>query len=255
MWTIRQEQTDAFRQHHLQKFEDEMVEHLKKFSPQHCKVTGEPSVRQVIRMGIENAKRYGFTNRGPVRFYIELMFMLGSYFDTDPQYLWARAALNDSIYVDQMVRADQLYSRTKDYLSRVFGPGQKYMVEAMQRLSAMRIEELIKAGGSIEEDILEGLRTIYPQKCDYLGEHVLRALIQTGFDFARKNAFATEKGMALMVGLAFAVGHGFAVDPLYGWIGKRLDNKRHRDPPDQIEELYSKSMLYLKHVVAEIGSE
>src|SRR5271156_5932319 len=101
MWMIRQEQTEAFRQHHLHKFEDEMVEHLKKFSAQQCKKAGEPGVRQVIRLGLENAGKYGLTNRGPVRFYIELMFMFGSYFDSDPQYPWARAALTSPANLDQ----------------------------------------------------------------------------------------------------------------------------------------------------------
>ena len=89
MWTIRQEQAEAFRQNALQKFEDEMVEHLQGFASGHWMVIGEKTGRLVIQLGLKNAGQYGFTNRGPVRFYIELMFMFGSYFDTDPQYPWA----------------------------------------------------------------------------------------------------------------------------------------------------------------------
>ena len=255
MWTIRQEQTEAFREKHLQKFEDEMVEHLKGFSPQHCKVAGEPAVRQVIRMGIENAGKYGFTNRGPVRFYIELMFMLGSYFDTDPQYSWARTALTVPQSMDQMARADRLHSHTKDYLSRVFGPGQQYMIEAMRRLSKTRIEEVVSPNANCEEGILKALGLIYPEKCNYIGQSALRTLAKHGLKLAQSYGFETEKGKALMVGLAFAVGHGFSADPLYGWVGRRLANRRRLDPLQKTEDLYSKSMLYLERVVAEIGSE
>src|SRR5215813_5278770 len=138
MWTIRDAQADTFRQTALQKFEDEMVEHLKNFSPQHCKVAGEPSVRQVIRMGVEHARKYGLTNRGPVRFYVELMFMFGSYFDTDPQCPWASAVLMDPEKVDQTFRADRLYSATNKYLAEVSGPEHQYLIEAMRRMSQLR---------------------------------------------------------------------------------------------------------------------
>src|SRR6266849_10193118 len=109
MWNIRPHQADTFSNTALQKFEDEMLEHLQKFSPQHCKVAGEPAVREVIRKGIETAGKYGFTNRGPLRFYIELMFMFGSYFDSDPQYPWAGTVLKDPEVIDQTIRADRLY--------------------------------------------------------------------------------------------------------------------------------------------------
>src|SRR3989442_14701095 len=86
MWNIRQEQTDTLRQTALQKFEDEMVEHLKQSHAEHWKVMGEADGRRVIQLGIKEAGRYGFTNRGPVSFYIDLMVMFGSHFYTDPQY-------------------------------------------------------------------------------------------------------------------------------------------------------------------------
>ena len=43
-------------------------------------------MRREIRFGLERAGSYGFTIRGPVRFYIELMVRLGCDFDTDPPY-------------------------------------------------------------------------------------------------------------------------------------------------------------------------
>src|SRR5207302_709278 len=72
MLEIRSEQITVFEQAALEAFEDEMVEHLKKFSPEHCEVMGEPRVRSVIQLGMARAKTYGFTNRGPVRFYLEM---------------------------------------------------------------------------------------------------------------------------------------------------------------------------------------
>src|SRR4051794_26634806 len=75
--TIRNEQVEAFRLAALRAFEDDMVRDLKGFAPAIYETRGEPILRQLIRVGIGRAKGYGFTNRGPVRLYIELMVLFG----------------------------------------------------------------------------------------------------------------------------------------------------------------------------------
>jgi hypothetical protein len=251
MWTIRQEQTDAFRQHHLQKFEDQMVVHLEKFAPRHWQVIGEPTGREVIRLGIEQAKKYGFTNRGPVRFYLELMFMFGSYFDTDPQYPWVQAVLRDPEPMDQMVRADRLFDALNDYIAQVTGPKHENVIEALKRLSRTKVEEVAKPGIPLDESAARELQTIYPQTCEYLGEPAVKRLIRHSFELARVYGFDTTHGRLLMVGLTFFMGHNFPKDPLCAWIGRRLDAKRRPDPAARTEELYAKATLYMKHVLAE----
>jgi hypothetical protein len=199
---------------------------------------------------MERASEYGLTNRGPIRFYIELMFMFGSYFDTDPQYPWANAALRDPNGLDQMLRADGLYHRMNDYLAQVSGPNHKYLIEATKRLSQVRIQDFVTSDQDLEASILRGARAVYPQKCDYLGESVLRALIRDGFELAQNYGFASDKGKILMVLLTFTAGHGFPTDPLNRWIITRLDNKRWPDPNRRVDDLYSKAQIYLEHIVA-----
>src|SRR6187431_1511713 len=109
MLTIRTAQFEALRAVPRGVFEDSMVAHLAKYAPKHCEVIGQDAVREAIRLGIDRARTYGLTNRGPVRFYLESMFMFGSDFDTDPQFSWATAILNDGRLSDQMAKADRLY--------------------------------------------------------------------------------------------------------------------------------------------------
>jgi hypothetical protein len=252
MWTIRQEQTVAFRQYHLQKFEHEMVVHLERFAPKHWKVIGEPTGREVIQLGIQQAQKYGFTNRGPVRFYIELMFMFGSYFDTDPQYPWAIAVLNDRSDRHQMTHADRLFDAAREYIAQVVGPKDKYLLEALHRLSKTRIERLLRPEAPLEETAFRALHSIYPQNCEYLGEMVVRESIRYSLGLARSSyGFTTAKGALLIVALTFFVGRDFSNDPLYGWIARRLDARRQPDPTARVEELYSKAMLYLRNTLAE----
>jgi len=150
MWTIRQEQAETFRQHHLRKFEDEMVEHLAKFAPKHWKSICEQSGRQVIRLGIAQAKKYEFKMRGPVRFYIELMFMFGSDFDTDPQCSWASAVLN-AANLDEAERSDRLYYRLRDYMLEVLGMDRQHEISALRRVLQIRMEEFTSSKANLQD--------------------------------------------------------------------------------------------------------
>ena len=76
----------AFEQAALRRFEDEMVVHSKDFSPLLCEIIGEDQLRVAVRQAMARAAGYGFTYRGPIRLFIEMMFLCGSAFDTDPQY-------------------------------------------------------------------------------------------------------------------------------------------------------------------------
>jgi len=243
MLTMRQEQVEAFRQHHLQNFEDQMVGHLQKFAPMHWPVIGEPIGREVIRLGIEQAAKYGFTNRGPVRFYIELMFMFGSYFDTDPQYPWISALLNDAANIDQMARADNVYDYVKDYWQAVAGPDNEFTFNALRRLRQARVGDYMKVGTPLEECFLRGLKEIYPQKCERLGDRPLNAFIQDSLILANTYGFSSSESAAVMVALGFFLGHGFTRDPLHPWIGRRLGDKRLSNANKKSEEIHSKAML------------
>jgi hypothetical protein len=251
MWTIRQEQTEAFRQHHLKKFEDEMVVHLRKFAPQPSKVAGEAAVRAAIRVGIDNAGKYGFTNRGPLRFYIELMFMFGSYFDSDPQHPWAASVLSDTETMGQTARAERLFKGMTSYLGEVPGTDNQHYLRALQHLSATRVEEFASSNLSLEEFAFHGLQAIYPQACSFMGDQRTRAVVHQGVEKARHFGLDDSKGMLLMIALGLFMGHAFPMDPLCGWIARRLNQERFPDSAKRTDELYKKAALYLRHALGE----
>jgi len=118
---IRAEQMKTFEQAAMLRFENEMVEYSKDISPRVCEVIGDERLRLALRSAITRAIAYGFTNRGSIRLFIEMMFFCGSAFDTDPQYLRVGEVLLTS--VDQMQRAEQIHEGYLDYLDKVSGPG------------------------------------------------------------------------------------------------------------------------------------
>ena len=250
MLQIREEQMLAFEQAALRRFEDEMVAHLAQFAPRHCEVIGEPALRQAIRLGMERARKYGLTNRGPVRFYLELMFMFGGDFDTDPQLLWAIAVLNDPTIRDQMVRADRLYEKAMECVDIIAGPNYDYAKEALRRASKVTFDALPPPSAGFEDAIFAQLREIHSQKVEYLGEARTRAIIAYGKTLPEKLALAPERGAALCVGAMFALGHGFGNDPLLPWISRTITNRAIADPFIRTKRVYSRMMTYLDRVLA-----
>ena len=95
MLTIRQAQFAVLSQLEVQKFEDWMLVHLKKFFPRQSAALGDTQLRETVRHGIEQAAGYGLTARCDVCKYIDLMVVFGRDFDTDKRYPWAAEILSE----------------------------------------------------------------------------------------------------------------------------------------------------------------
>src|SRR5215216_3572942 len=85
MLNIRKEQMVLFGQEALRRSEQEMLAHSKEFSPTLCNTLTDDQLRIAVGQAMRRAGGYGFTNRGPIRLYIELSILFGSDFDADPQ--------------------------------------------------------------------------------------------------------------------------------------------------------------------------
>jgi hypothetical protein len=164
MLIIRDEQMNVFEEAVTAVFKSEMVRHLQQFVPRHSAVIGAAGVEQVVDRGIASARVHGFTNRGPVRLYLELMSMFGSGFATDPVLPWTVAPLTERDESSQMARAEQLHAAVLEYLEKVAGPGNQYTLSALRRLSSIDADALLGGSGSIEERLVDAYRVMYPQK-------------------------------------------------------------------------------------------
>jgi hypothetical protein len=90
---IRQAQMAVFSRVEVEKFEDWMVAHLKKFFPKQSKSAGEVRVREIVRHGIKRAAAHGITAKKDVCKYIDLAILFGPDFDTDKRSRWAAQIL------------------------------------------------------------------------------------------------------------------------------------------------------------------
>lgn len=250
MLIIRQSQMEVFEQAALQRFENDMVVHLNAFAPKHCKVIGEPAVRTGIRLGIERAGQYGLANRGPVRFYIELMFMYGCDFDSDPQHSWANDVLRSRDIPDQMTRAEQLYANAMAYTETTAGKDYIHANDALRRAQRVRFDDLPMLDGAFDATMLDRMTDIHPEKVRVLGEAGTKAVVERGKSLPQALSLAPERGAALCVLAAFAVGHGFGHDPLLPWIARTVTNQMISTPEVRARRLHARITTYLDHIIA-----
>jgi hypothetical protein len=249
MLVIRPEQMEVLKEAALRSFEDEMLEHLAEFSPPLFKAVGEEQMRKAVSFGIGQAKSYGFTFRGPVRLYLELMLLFGTHFDTDPQYPWAAEILTDQDTGSQMDRAERLYEKTMDYREKVAGPQDAYSLEALKQIAIFARQHISLPSHDFIPGMLQYINIIYPQKADYVGDEGLESLIHKGIECAQLMQFSTVRGMTLVIVLMLAFGHGCAADPLYPWIERTLKDEAIIDAEARAKRLEKKALTWLDHVL------
>lgn len=88
---------DYFEKDARAKFEERMLVHLKKYFPEVCNELGEEEVRVLIRYGTDKAEKYGITSGNNVCLFIDVMFVFGKDFDTDPSLPWGAAILQSAL--------------------------------------------------------------------------------------------------------------------------------------------------------------
>jgi hypothetical protein len=254
MFVIRREQMEILERTALGKFEDEMSVHLHRMAPKHVEGAGEPGLRQVIKDGVERARTYGFTNRGPVQFFLEMMIMFGSGFDRDPLLAWAGGLLTAEGEGGQMARADRLHAAAMAYRDAVIGP--KYEVEAaaIRRLVERPVETWL-SGDLSDRGLEAAIRAVYPEKCDRAEPGAVAAVIALGRTAARARGLPPASGGTVCAALMTAFGHACLTDPQFPWIAASLKSSEGSPPDKRVERLGVRMQAYLAEGLVELEKE
>jgi len=247
MLKIRKEQHDELGKISLKRFEDSMVEHIKKFFPKYYEIHGEPIIRDVIQYAIERSNTYDFTTERDVCLYINLVFLLGSNFDKDIQLPWASVILRDETITGPATRIERLNGKVMEYLDEAVGVENEYLGRALLRIREISFEDFDRSpspnAGSVA---VVQLREIWPHKCRQLGEPVLRRLITEGMKTARSYNITSERGVVLYTALMFLLGSGFDKDPQFPWAASILNDESITNEAAKVDRLYKDSMTFLK---------
>jgi hypothetical protein len=244
---IRRSQFDALGQLALDSFVDEMTAHAVAFSPLLCKALGRQQTRTAVRQAVDRAWARGFTNRGPLRLFVELVLLYGIGFDSDPQYPWAVSALIDD--ADQMLCAEALYESALDYQAEVPGVGDEETTQAFRRLRSLAAAPLPFASDRVVEGLVETMSAVFPERVAYIGRDALAGIVSTAVEQAAAERFPLPRGSALFVALTMAFGHRCREDPFYPWIGTTLRDPRISEQNVRAERLERKALAWLAAVI------
>lgn len=229
MLTIRKKQMSEFDRIARKTFEDDMVKYVLKEYPDRTTGIPESKTRDQIRRGIQSAEGYGFSNRGPVRFFIELTFLLGPEFDADPHYPWVGDILMDN--TDQMDRADRLHEALMIHLQGNKKP------EAIEDVKDQ----------AFEDNMVKHLNQRFPIRTTAMGKDAVREVIRSGIERADEYGLDKPDHVCLFIEMSILLGISFDTDPQYPGIQEILADTTDR--MDRLRRLYSDALKYRETVV------
>lgn len=230
---------DVFRSNALQSFEDKMVEHVKEFFPAHYHTIGPKNIRETIQYGYTQAKRYGLTTQRNVCLYINTMMVLGSNFNTDPMYPWAKETLQDKKIADPMKRVDQLCKKAEEVLEQISVSPHTYQHNVLA--------DLIKNTDGVLKDALNYLQMIFPAKFEAVGPTNLQVMVKYGITSTAKYGIVAENNIMIYIFLMFLLGSGFNKDPQFSWARDVLEDSSINEQM-KVSFLAQQAIIYLNDI-------
>lgn len=242
---IRVDQMQVLGRSVLDPFKEDLLRHLAGFAPQLYALRGEAIFREVIDDGLPRSARYGFTNRGPVRFFVECMVAYGTGFDTDFLMPDVHERLSAQRSDGQLARSVDVFGAVDRYQVATRGRNNELAIAALRRLVPFMDGLDGLADQTLEPQLLELVERIHPEKAHHVGEARLLRLVAVAREQAASHGIATGPGVGLLAGLMFALGTGVVTDPLYPWVGDTLTRPSEQDAAKRIERLRRKTRIYL----------
>jgi hypothetical protein len=235
MFLLTSEKQAAFENQALLNYIDELVEHCHEFAPNLATALGEKRLKTALQLGIKKAETQGFTQRGTVRFYIDMMILFGGGFDNDPQFPWVASTLKQD-FPEQMDKADKLHAQSLEYFNEVHGKENQYRLVAISKLEKLNLDNLEINAKTFSTDILALMGEVYPQKFKVTSQEHLRELIGAGIRKGQNEYELTQPNyIALIVIMMFMLGHRYDANPFHPWVSKQavkgqFDNEHYIDP-------------------------
>lgn len=211
MFSVTEAQIEAMRVDRVDKCERRLFEAIKNDFESDTDRLGPDATRAVVRWGMKNSRSHNRNTERDMYIYLALMFMLGSYFDKDPQLPWVRKIL------DGGGSMDKIHERVMRYMDHVIGENNENLVQALMECRHLDLESLpTPFQPNFNSRCLQLLQSIFPQKFQHQGKQATLMFINQSV--ALSKAYKMEKGSALLAILGFILGSGVDKDPVHPWI-------------------------------------
>lgn len=97
----------------------ESINSFTEIHPRKAAEIGDAGLRTLLSIGTESASKYGITQNQGLLVYGLHLFLLGTEFDTDPQFLWAQEILNDTLVPTENEKIARLYKTIVAHLKSI----------------------------------------------------------------------------------------------------------------------------------------
>jgi|ERR1051326_247932 hypothetical protein len=95
MFQLRDEHLKAFETVALDNFVERAVQHLRAELPRQTADYSDRRLRRRVRSCIDRCAAYGLTTEQQIIHFTETTFLLGKWFDSDPEQRWTKETLRD----------------------------------------------------------------------------------------------------------------------------------------------------------------
>lgn len=228
MLTVNPAQLKSFEDAAMARFRHQMADHARAVAPRLCATLDAAQLATAVNAVVDRALRQGFTNRGPVRLFVELACLFGSGFETDPLH----PAITELLAApeDQMVRADRLHRLYLAHVAHTCGDDDATEARMLARLGACLRQPPMADDRDPSVALVSEMHRLWPEKAELAGLDALAALSLWGWVHAGRRGLGSPRGRAVAVLLMFVLGHACLDDPLYPWIARSLqDVEAQRD--------------------------
>ena len=212
------------------RFIDEVASYCDIEYPNLSKQHGEEQLKKNLKTLIEQGIDYGFTIRGSCRYYIDLSFIFGTGFATDPQYTWILDTYKKDEKIPEIERVDTLWATVNRYLKDITGENGAYDLAAIQAIENLNFDLFHAQTDHFDSLLMDILQRTYQGKAPYMSTQALVAFVQYGLNKS-KNEYALEDKLScsLFVLLMYFYGHEFDRDPLLGFDLKNASLSHHEN--------------------------
>lgn len=247
MLRIRDEQVQSLRKSLKEDVEDELFEDVKQYFKERYSYLGEAQTRAAVRHGMERAAHYDFSSLRGLALYVTLSFVLGSHFDQNPLYPWARKNLVDDRLVVETTRTHRFYNALRRYARSVRDETGTYN-EGILRYPEAPLPPY-SSKQTVEEYLVEQIRLIAPMHFDEAGEGLVEELVMMAVERAGKMGIMSASGLSIYVPLSFLLGIGFDDDPQFPWASDARIPRPDDGPESIALRLHAGAIAFRNHCV------
>ncbi len=159
-------------------------------------------VSAVVRLGMAQTRRCRRYTERDMYLYLTMMFMIGSYFDEDPQLPWAKSMLESNEPLDR------LHDRTLDHLDTVAGEENEHVIRALVRARSQELDSLPRIDApDFESETVKLLQYVYPTKFQVQGHDASLEAVQLAV--MRADQYDMRAGAPLLAIHMLLLGAGF----------------------------------------------